>query len=144
MAVMPELHFAAITLLVVTDHELPQQIIQWFVLERVLCRGDAERDVIRTWKGPRITDPARQESDRCRSDAVGRQGGAVTKGDLHVRRRQWTSEHLCDAAVCAVCADQKGARPLGTRVADHAPPVLDSFRFSRGDLCSDDVRAVFC
>src|SRR5215213_7577337 len=102
----PEIHFPAITLLVITEHEQPQQIVERFVLESVLCGGDAERDVIGTWKGPRVTDPAGQESDRCRSDVVRGQRCAITKSDFHVCRRQWTSKHFCDTAVCAVGPDQ--------------------------------------
>src|SRR4051812_6570350 len=101
---MPEVYLPPLALLVVTDHEMPQQIVEWFVLERVLCGSDAERDVIGTRKCPRVTDPARQESNRCRRDIVCRQWRAITKRDFHVRRWQWAREHFRDAAVCAIGA----------------------------------------
>src|ERR1044072_9047832 len=111
------------------------------MIESILSRGGAERDVIRTGKCARVTHPARQESDRCWCSAVGWQWGAITKGDFHVGRWQWTGKHLCDTAVGAVCSDQERTVPLGTRIADHVPTVFDSFSSPRGDLCCDDVSA---
>src|SRR6185369_10346483 len=115
--VIPEFYRPAFALFVVADHESPQQIVERFVFESVLRGGDAERDVIGTRKGPRVTDPAGQESNRCRRDVVCRQRCAITKSHFHIRRRQWSSEYLCHTAVCAFGSDQERARPLSAAVA---------------------------
>ena len=60
---LPELYFCAFALLVITDHKLPEQFVERFVLESVLCSRDAKRNVIRTRKSPRITNPTGQECD---------------------------------------------------------------------------------
>src|SRR5215208_6282915 len=82
---VPEIYVSAVTLLVVTDHEAPQQIVKRFVFERILRSGDAERNVVGARKGPRVTNPAWQEGHNCRSEVVGGQGRTITKCDFHFR-----------------------------------------------------------
>ena len=60
---LPELHLRAFALVVITDHELPEQIVERLMLESILRRGDSKRDVIRPRKSPRVTNPARQKRD---------------------------------------------------------------------------------
>src|SRR5688572_27073526 len=55
---LPELHFRAFALEVITDHELPEQIVERLMLEGILRCGNTKRDVVRAWKSPRVTNPA--------------------------------------------------------------------------------------
>ncbi len=139
---LPELNFRAFALLVVTNHESPEQIVEWFVFESILRRGDAKRNVIRTRKRPRVTNPARQKRDdrrrRCRSPAAARDN----QKRLPCQTAAVAGEHLCDAAVCAIRADQKRARStlIRCRLSRRQPDIC-SLNFSCRDLFRNDVRA---
>src|ERR1044072_5938827 len=104
---VPEAYLPTFTLLVVTEHELPEHLVQRFVLERILRGRDTKRNMIGTRKGPRVANPSGQERHHGRRGAVGRQRGAITKSDFHVRRLQWPSELFRDAAVGAICCYQE-------------------------------------
>src|SRR6185369_9256030 len=129
--VIPEFYRSAFALLVVADHELPQQIVERFVFESVLCGGDAERNVIGTRKCPRVTHPTRQERDRCRCDTFCRKWCAITKSHFHIGRRQWSSQHFGHTTIGPVGSDQKRALPFRAAIANHAPSILGSFCLSR-------------
>src|SRR5262249_45122094 len=101
----PKADFCTVTFLVVADHEPPQKIVERLMLKSVLRGSDAKRDVIETRESPRVTNPTRQERNHRRRVVVCRQRSAITKRDFHIRRRQRTSEHFCDAAVGSVRRD---------------------------------------
>src|SRR6267378_4405110 len=82
----PKFHIGAFTLLIVTNHETPQEIVKRLMFKSVLRSGDAKRDMIQARKGPRITHPTRQKGyDRGRFLAVCGQGSPVTERDFHIR-----------------------------------------------------------
>src|SRR5262249_53528071 len=117
---LPELYLLTFALLIVASHELPEQIVERLVLERILRCSNSKRDMIRTRKRPRITNPTGQKRDHRRRDVVRRQRRTITKSDFHVRWWQWSNEHLRDAAVRTFRSDQKRPTPL-TVIALHEP-----------------------
>src|SRR6185503_1324135 len=81
---LPELYLLTFALLVVTDHELPEQIVQRLMLECILCGRDTKRDMIRARKRPRVANPSGQKRHHCRRNVVSGQRSAITKSHFHI------------------------------------------------------------
>ena len=73
---------------VVADHEVPEHPVERLVVEGVLRRGDAERDVVEPREGPSVAGPAGQKSDDRRRLRLFVQRRPVAEGDLHLGRAE--------------------------------------------------------
>src|SRR6185503_10180942 len=132
--------------MVVAQHELPEQIVERLMLERILRRGNAKRDMIQTGKGPGITNPTRQKRDHRWCLILFGQGRAIAESDFHVGSRKRSSQLLGDSAVGAICSYQHLTVPLsspGTTRAAQCPARFSLLNSARSNFFKEHFSAGF-
>ena len=75
------------------------------MIERILSRRDAERDMIKPRERPRISNPAWQKRHYSRRVSTIRQWRAIAERNFHLGRRQRTCQLFRDRTVGAVGPD---------------------------------------
>ena len=113
------------------------------MIECILGRRDAERNVIEPGKCPRVTNPVRQKrDDRCRFARV-RQRRAITEGNFHLGRRQRAGELFGDRAVRAISTDQVFGRELRVALRADGPAAVGALDSAPGYFFRKHIRAGF-
>src|ERR1043166_1944499 len=101
------------------------------MMECVLRGRDTERDVVDARKGPRVSDPLRQESDHRWVFAGTSQRRAIAKSYFHLGRWQRPGEFLRDRAISAIGADQELTRQFFASWGSHNPSIFCAFESTR-------------
>ena len=113
------------------------------MIECILGRRDAKRNVIEPGKCPGVTNPVRQKRNhRCRIARI-RQRRAITEGNFHLCRRQRSGELFGDRAVRAISADQVFGRELRVALRADGPAAVGAPNSAPGYFFRKHIRAGF-
>src|SRR5260370_10330793 len=113
--------------LVIRDHESPHQRIQRIVIEGILRRRDAKRNVIDPRKRPRVTNPFGKKSDHGGRFTINRKRRAISERDFHLGRWQGPGELFRNRAIRSVGAEQPISAKLTARFRPNNPTLLFFF-----------------
>src|SRR6266705_2248353 len=109
------------------------------MIERVLRRRDAKRNMIDARKRPRVANPVREKSDYRRRFTVDRKRRAISERDFHLGRWQRPGQLFRNRAIRSVGANQPVSEKLRARLRPHNPTVL-AVRTRSG---SDGIKSYF-
>src|ERR1044071_3945063 len=137
------MRLAISALAVVTNHELPEKLVERLMIESVLRRGDAEGDVIHAREGPSVASVAGKKSNDGRRVVCFWQRSAITESDFHLGRRKLTGQLFRNAAACSVRRDEHGRTPFVSAHPTQHPIVFFTRTLTKRDALIENVRSGF-